>query len=196
LKQEGLPPLDLTSIKSCLGDGLRRLLIGVFRLSNLDLSEAEVNRLMPVFAEIYRGITPDPSCIYPGVLDLLKNCKACGIGLGLCTNKYEEATLRLVKQLGLDEFLSVIVGGDTVSESKPHPLPLQHALKQLGVTPENAAMVGDHRNDVLSARGAGMKVIGARYGYTKTWDADAQPDIFVDSAAEIGAQLPLLVSGF
>src|SRR5262249_47030220 len=97
LLADGLPPLTLAQITGCLGDGLRMLLVKTFALQGRSLSEADIARLMPEFEKTYRAIQPQPSCIYPGVIDFLKAQKARGIKLGLCTNKYEEATLRILK---------------------------------------------------------------------------------------------------
>jgi phosphoglycolate phosphatase len=196
LDQEGFAPLNRAAIETCLGDGLRLLLIKAFKLAGEDLDNDDLSQLMPDFMKIYAAIEPQPSCVYPGVLDFLKAQQARGVKLGLCTNKYESATLRILKTLDLEKYFSAIIGGDTVSECKPHPLPLQHALYQLDAMPQNAVMLGDHANDILAARGAGMKVIGAQYGYSHAWPANAAPDAFVKSFAEYAALLPKMLNGF
>jgi phosphoglycolate phosphatase len=195
LTQEGFAPLSREDIEHCLGDGLQKLLEKAFARAGHNLSEEDVKRLMPDFADAYAHLKPQTTA-YPGVVDFLKAQKARGVKLGLCTNKYESATHKVLKDLGLDEFFSTIVGGDTVSTCKPHPLPLQHALKQLNADPANALMLGDHINDVLSARGAGIKVIGANYGYTKEWPKDAMPDAFIQSFSEYDAAARKLLNGF
>jgi len=196
LAQEGLSPLNRKEIESCLGDGLRKLLIKAFAMKGRALSDAEVARLMPDFDKAYAVIEPQPSMIYPGVVEFLTAQKARGVKLGLCTNKYETATFRILKALDLDKLFSTIIGGDTVSECKPHPLPLLHTLKQLDAKKENALMLGDHANDVLSARSAGIKVVGARYGFSHAWQDNAMPDAFVDSFLDYSAVAQKLLNGF
>ena len=56
----------------------------------------------------------------------------------------------------LDSAVGTVIGRDTVAEMKPHPLPLQRALEDLGVAPERALFVGDSDSDAEAARRAGM----------------------------------------
>lgn len=45
------------------------------------------------------------------------------------------------------ELFDVIVGADTVRRVKPHPEAFRHALKRLGVKPEEALFIGDKTDD-------------------------------------------------
>jgi phosphoglycolate phosphatase len=190
LTHENLPVLTLEQAKLCLGDGLKKMLVKAFGLAGHPANEQDMQRLMPIFAEVYKSITPKPSCIFEGAREFLEAQAAQGIKLGLCTNKYEEATHRLLKQLDLARYFDVVVGGDTLPKLKPDPLPLQHALQVLKCDPANAIMIGDHANDVLAAHGAGMKVIGADYGYTHGWTDDAMPD----ARANVVSEFPSLLA--
>ena len=57
------------------------------------------------------------------------------------------------------------MSGDTVSERKPHPLPMLHAAKLAGVAPRRCVYVGDAERDVQAAHAAGMPALVATYGY-------------------------------
>jgi phosphoglycolate phosphatase len=48
---------------------------------------------------------------------------------------------------------------------KPDPGHLLATLRAAGGVPERAAMVGDHRNDVLAAAGAGLPCVFVLWGY-------------------------------
>ncbi len=64
------------------------------------------------------------------------------------------------------------------------------AVEATGGTPERAVALGDHRNDVLAARGAGMKAIFASWGYgpaDMAGDAVVAPD--VGSVSDIAERL-------
>jgi phosphoglycolate phosphatase len=67
--------------------------------------------------------------------------------------------------LDLARHFDVVIGGGSVAACKPDPRPVLAALEGLGAERGSAVMVGDGRNDVLSARRAGMAVVVVSYGY-------------------------------
>ncbi|MEZ5752942.1 MAG: HAD-IA family hydrolase, partial [Paracoccaceae bacterium] len=75
----------------------------------------------------------------------------------------------------------VIAAGDEVSAKKPAPDVFQLALSRLGLTAESALAFEDSRNGVLSAQGAGLRVVVTPSRYTGQDDfVDAQwvvPDL-------------------
>lgn len=96
--------------------------------------------------------------LLPGVRDTLQQIFARGLKQGVCSNKRVEFTRKLVEDLGLSEFFSVVLGPDDVGHAKPHPAMLLEAVRQLGVTVEETVYVGDMAVDVETARAAGMRV--------------------------------------
>lgn len=65
-----------------------------------------------------------------------------------------------VRGLGLERFFDVCVCGDDIPERKPHPAPLELALKRLGVKPSETVYVGDAPEDIEMARRARVRAIG------------------------------------
>jgi phosphoglycolate phosphatase len=193
LQQEGLPPLSKKAMESLLGHGLRQMLIDTFRVAGRDVDEKEFQRLRIIFDKLYADVIPKPSCLYDGVITFLERQNANGVKCGLCTNKNEGHTKRLLEQLDLTRFFQAVIGGDTTAQMKPDPLPLQTALKILGTAPSQAVMIGDHVNDVRAAHGAGMKAIALRCGYTHQWPTQPQPDAFANSLLECSDIIPALL---
>ncbi len=77
------------------------------------------------------------------------------------------AASAILKKFGFAPYFPVLIGGDTLNEiRKPDPRFLKVALEQLGAAAKNAVMVGDNANDLKAARGAGIKVVLATFGYT------------------------------
>ena len=68
-------------------------------------------------------------------------------------------------QLGLRDRFACVISGDSLSERKPHPMPLLHAAKLAGAPPEGCVYVGDAERDMQAARAAGMHSLVATYGY-------------------------------
>ena len=115
--------------------------------------------------------------------------KSLGIPLVVITNKNEILAVELLKQLGLADYFSLILGGDSLPEKKPSPLPLQHAAEVLGIDPANMIMVGDSRNDIIAAKAAGCLSVGVTFGYGDmtllSQDKATKPDWIIGSLPEI-----------
>jgi phosphoglycolate phosphatase len=183
----------------CVGDGLSIMVKKAASYAgHTDVNENQLCLLMERFSHYYSTHVAHPSCIFDGAIPLLTTLKANGIIIGLCTNKNTRPTQRILNQLSLTAFFDLVICGDTLAQRKPHPLPLQHALASHSVDPQQAIMLGDSINDVLCGRGAGMKVIGADYGYTDNWPDHAKPDAsiknlfcFMDAVNHLGFIHPL-----
>jgi len=65
----------------------------------------------------------------------------------------------------MDGLFELILGGDSLDEKKPHPMPLLHVCKTLGIEVEDSVMIGDSKNDILAANACNMDSVGVTYGY-------------------------------
>jgi phosphoglycolate phosphatase len=165
LKAEGRRALTLEEVEAMIGDGMLPLIQRAYAATGAPVSVAESYPKFERFIGFYRELQPDPAQIYPHVTEVLAALQKAGVKLAICTNKQEEATHRLLKQLDLARFFSFVAGGDTFPVHKPHPGHVEGVLKALAVRAENAAMVGDSGNDILSARGAGVPCLLVSQGY-------------------------------
>jgi len=103
---------------------------------------------------------------------------------GIVTNKPEYLARLIVPQHGWQQRCAVLVGGDTLAERKPHPLPLLHAAQRIGVAAEDCVYVGDDERDILAARAANMPSVAALWGYRLHGDDPLawQADVLVENA--------------
>ena len=62
---------------------------------------------------------------------------------------------------------------------------MRWVLDRLDLPPAAALMVGDSRNDVLSAKAAGVRVVAVSYGYTKLPAAELGADLVIDRFEEL-----------
>jgi phosphoglycolate phosphatase len=192
LKQENRSPIHLDGIKSCTGDGLQAMLDKALRLTGDPVDAARIEQLMPRFLSIYEGIVTKPDCIYPDMLEFIRSEYTGGTKLAIVTNKHESATRRILGQLELTRYFDVIIGGDSLVQRKPHPLPVLHALRTLAVAQDDAVMIGDSPNDVHAAHGAGIPSIILRYGYSQDWPEKCQPTAFANHVQECCVALQLI----
>ncbi len=98
-----------------------------------------------------------PLELYPDVEPTLTNLGRRGYTLGLISNAPAD-TERVVKPLGLDRFMTILVFSGAVGYTKPHPEIFRIAMKGAGSRPEESVHVGDlYEADIVGARNAGMK---------------------------------------
>ena len=188
MRQCGIPVRGEASVREWVGNGVERL---IERALSNDLNgqpTAESFALaMPIFMQVYADNVSTRSRLYPGVeagLDYLASIPQ--LKIGCVTNKSKQFTHPLLKNLGLYDRFSIVVSGDTLSEKKPHPMPLLHAAKALEVKPEHSVMLGDSKSDVKAARAAGFHIICMSYGYNHGEDIRlSEPDAVIDSMSEL-----------
>lgn len=131
-----------------------------------------------VLLQVYRDNLCRETRPFDGILTLLDAIERRALSWGIVTNKPSWLTDPLMAQLGLATRAGCIVSGDTTPNRKPHPEPILHACKQLGVTPGQCVYVGDAERDVEAGRRAGAATLAAAFGYLQsqedpaTWGAD------------------------
>lgn len=187
MKQLGMPVRGEAAVRNWVGNGVQRLTERALINSVEGMPDQDLmDRAYPIFLALYKENTSKRSCVYEGVSEGIEWMKAQGYRVACVTNKAEAFTIPLLKDKGLFEYFEVVVSGDTCEEKKPHPMPLLFAAEQLGVSPENALMIGDSRSDVKAARAAGFHIFCMTYGYNHGEDIrDYQPDAVMDSFMEL-----------
>lgn len=171
----GRPPLDLTIVKSLMGEG-------TMELCRLALEETggvdgdDVYPYVKAFIQHYRKIKPDPSQIYPHTRETLEMLVSRGIKVGLCTNKAESATNNILKQLDLARYFGFVAGGDTFPVHKPDPAHITGVLDALQAANAASVFVGDGPRDVVASFRAGIPCIVVTHGRDET------PDIIGETA--------------
>lgn len=191
MKALEMPLRGEAKVRTWVGNGVERLVRRAL-IDNLDgePDDALFEKAYPIFLELYAENTSKRSRLYPGVIEGLDYLQSAGFKLGCVTNKAEQFTVPLLKDLGIYDRFGIVVSGDTLPEKKPHPLPLLHAAEFFGVKPEHAMMLGDSMSDVKAARAAGFQIVCMSYGYNHGIDIrDSKPDAVIDSMAELPALL-------
>ena len=183
MREIGLQERGEARVREWIGNGaerlVRRALVNAY---DGEPDEGLYRRAYPIFLEAYARDVCTYSRPFPGVMEGVDYLDRAGYRLGCVTNKPARFTEPLLQQLGLFERFQAVISGDTLAEKKPHPAPLLHAAKVLGVAPGESLMVGDSINDVEAARAAGFKVVCVNYGYNHGMDIrDAAPDAVIGS---------------
>jgi putative hydrolase of the HAD superfamily len=89
----------------------------------------------------------------------LQSIKRKNLLIGILTN-LDRDMKPLCRELGIEPYIDVIVTSGEIGVDKPNPLIFQAALQRAKVNAAEAVLVGDqYKNDILGARGVGMKPI-------------------------------------
>jgi len=196
MKSIGRKPWGEDKVREWVGNGVERLVKRAL-LGALDgePEEALFAKALPIFMAVYADNISGRSVLYPGVEAGLATLKEQGYVVCCVTNKAEQFTLPLLRDMGIDHFFEIIVSGDTTAKKKPDPMPLLYAAEKMGISPENSMMIGDSVNDVAAARNAGFDVVCLPYGYNHGNDIrDANPDAVINTLDELPALLAALAS--
>ena len=103
--------------------------------------------------------------VYSGVRELLAALKAAGKRLCIATSKPDAAAKQVMHHFGLDEFVPDIVGGTDDPDRNTKGKVIAYVLREFGIDPESAIMVGDREHDVHGAAENGIPCIGITWGY-------------------------------
>ena len=127
----------------------------------------------------YRRAKDGTLALYPHVNLTLTALTRMGIKMAVVSDAPRLPVWLRICGLGLQHYFDTVVTFDDAGIKKPDPKPFQMALKGLGTKPEETLMIGDWaERDVVGAKGAGMKVVFARYGDTlNTKQSGADYDI-------------------
>jgi|TARA_R110001599_G_scaffold47784_8_gene138180 phosphoglycolate phosphatase len=135
----------------------------------------------------YYGAAPHVhTTLYPGVEQSLRALHQQGMTLALITNKPERFIEPLLHHFNLLAYFTLWVGGDSLAEKKPHPMPLLHAASHCQIPPAECVMVGDSRHDMAAGKAAGFTTVALPYGYNHGEPIeDSHPDLVLSSLTEL-----------
>lgn len=172
----GTGPMPLEDLRPHVSRGARAMSAAAFP----ELRGEVPPELVREFLDVYETESGRHGAAFDGVEPLLAAIQADGARWGIVTNKPGYLARQLMPRLGWESRCAILLGGDTLAERKPHPLPLLHAASVLGAAPADCVYVGDDARDIQAARAAGMRSVAALWGYRlpdddpAAWGADAR----------------------
>jgi HAD superfamily hydrolase (TIGR01509 family) len=124
------------------------------------ISEQEIttmgNEKEAIYRELYRPFIKPVD----GLPLFLQNASDRGIPMALATSAPFENVKFTLEATGLKRYFNVITDSSMVSRGKPDPQVYQVTAAKLGVQPSECIVFEDSVPGILSAKSAGMRVIG------------------------------------
>ena len=184
LKQLGYPTHDVETIRTFVGNGINKLLERA--LPPHEQTEENVMRMRSHFVPYYDVHNADLSSPYPGIVNLLEDLQAQGIQIAVASNKYQAATVKLVKQYFPNIDFVEILGQREGINVKPDPTIVFDILKKAKVSCEETLYVGDSGVDMQTAINAGVDAVGVTWGFRPRAELESfRPMGLIDKAKEL-----------
>jgi phosphoglycolate phosphatase len=133
-------------------------------------NEDKIKEIHKVYSEFYWEHCTENTEPYEGVVGLLQritsnaNSSKCA---AMLTNKPVAPSQKILKKFGLENSFAIYLCGDTTPERKPSPAGIYEILRQTGIAPEKAIMIGDDTPDILAAKNANIDCISLFEGFGK-----------------------------
>ena len=177
------------TIRFWVGNGaqvlVKRALSGQSEIDE-NLDPILFEKALDIFLIFYAQNLAVTTVTYPHVTTTLHTLKETGYRLAIVTNKPFDFVAPILDGLQLTGLFELHLGGDSLPQKKPDPMPLLHVCEKLNVGVEQCVMVGDSKNDILAANAAKMQSIGVSYGYNYGEDISVyNPNVVFDDFAEI-----------
>ena len=163
LEQCGYPTHPVEAYYQFVGNGINKLFARALPAEYSD--EENVLRIRSLFVPYYNEHNADCSRPYPDITKLLETLQESGILIAVASNKYHEATLKLVHHFFPTIRFAAIYGQREEIPIKPAPDIVYNILNDTGITKENALYVGDSGVDMQTANNAGLESIGVTWGF-------------------------------
>lgn len=166
-------------------DAFREAFKSVDKPLENDFLNILINRKATLFEQISLSAPP-----YPGVIELLKELLKKGIPLAISSGALRSDIMPILIHLNIRDCFTHIVAADDVPQSKPHPASYLMAKQLLcsSFTSKLSLMsqiyaIEDTPAGILSAKGAGLKVIAVTNSYPV--GMLQQADTIVDNLANL-----------
>lgn len=123
--------------------------------TNFDFKKVHDNTVKYTIEEISKnGIA-----LKPGLEPLLSYMKLHEIKSAIVTATDKENAIKKMRIAGIENSFDFLISAHDVENGKPHPDPYLFALKELGISQNEAIAVEDAPNGILSAYRAGLPVV-------------------------------------
>ncbi len=180
LNLAGRPNISEDQLRQFVGHGSMALIKLGLEASGPLPSDVDLKHFQKLFLDYYGDNIATHSKVFDGVRPLLDEANAAGLKLGVCTNKVERLSNRLLRTIDLAPYFGAVVGGDTLPIMKPDPAPYNEVARRLGVAPQRTLMFGDSETDIRTAQNVGVPVIAVSFGYTHAHVSAFQPTYVID----------------
>ena len=130
---------------------------------------------------------------YPGIEQLLNLLQQHHLQVAVASNKYQEATSKLIGQYFPLIHFSAVFGQRENVPTKPNPQVVNEIIKLANVHKEETVYIGDSGVDMQTGLNAGVTTIGVCWGFRpKSELQEFDPDHLAEEPMDIARFLQIL----
>ena len=191
MEAHGFPPHTRDEVCSYVGNGVYKL---IERAIPDGVNNKSFESALAYFKEHYALHMYDHTGAYEGIYEALDRLKAEGYKLAVVSNKFDAAVKELCKRY-FPLHIEVAIGENEAAgiKKKPAPDTVMAALRELGLSKEEAVYVGDSDVDVQTAKNSGMPCISVLWGFRPREFLESEgAQIFLDTADELTEKIKSL----
>ena len=107
----------------------------------------------------YRSRASEELELKEGVIEALNSVADAHLPQMVVTSSPNASARQKLAQFGLNSYFEHLIGGDQVSQGKPHPEPYLSGCNLLSVDPARVLIIEDSANGVISGLAAGCMVV-------------------------------------
>jgi len=182
LAKYSLPLHNINDYKLFVGDGADYLVIR--SVAGVELVESTIPQLATEYKTEYLIRQANKTRPYEGIPELVSALAERDIKMAVLSNKSHIATLEVMAHYFPDIYFSALIGQRAGYPIKPDPSGILEILEILGLPREEVLYVGDSGTDMQTASAAGIRAVGALWGYR-------DKEELVENGAVILAEHPL-----
>ena len=180
----GYPTHDTDAYRFFVGNGINKLFERA--LPEGTRSKENVLKIRSLFVPYYNEHNADLSRPYPGIENLLETLQKKGYMLAVASNKYHEATQKLIKQYFPRINFLAILGQRENIPAKPDPQVVYEIMEKAGVERNEVVYIGDSSVDMQTGANAGVTTIGVCWGFRPRTELEAyNPSLIAEQAEDI-----------
>lgn len=164
LKKCGFPLHEISEYYGFVGNGIMKLIERA--LPEEKRTDSVLAEMRKVFVAHYSANNTVRTKPYAGIPELVRKLQAAGIGIAVASNKYQEATEKIVRHFFPDIVFSDIFGQRVGIPIKPDPHVIYEIMRNSGVSPEETVYAGDSKVDAATAAQIrGITAVAVTWGF-------------------------------
>jgi len=173
-------------VEKFIGFGPRRLVHDLFAEISLPIDDRTIDAAVRDYLDFYRREPAQRTLFYPHVHEDLLAMREAGLRMGICTNKPQALSLRVLEILGVAHLFEAVVGADAVPACKPDPGHLLKVAERMELNGARWAYVGDTKVDQATARSANIPFYAVAWGCGP--EVDVAPANRLDRLADLATK--------
>lgn len=190
LTQFGYPTHSTDAYRFFVGNGINKLFERA--LPEEERTPENVLRIRSKFVPYYNVHNADLSRPYPGIENLLNLLQQHHIQIAVASNKYQEATAKLIGQYFPTIRFTAVFGQRDNVPTKPDPQVVNEIIQLAGVCKEEVVYIGDSGVDMQTGLNAQVTTVGVCWGFRpKSELQEFHPDYLAEKPEEIAQFLKL-----